>query len=180
MLNELLERMRSGEIRKVFVSTSDYQNEEDGKVYAAAQRMYENAGFIKELEHPNYYSPGETQLIYGLALIDIQTDVNIAPDDTCVYFNGLTEIEETDDVYVINWDAQKKKLFGKSSQFTQKDLDIGIKQAEEWHARSIFVSFPSNMPSVLGPLEAAGFFEEGRLKDYYQDGLDEIHFRFNF
>jgi hypothetical protein len=35
------------------------------------------------------------------------------------------------------------------------------------------------MPNVLPPLEAAGFFEEGRLKDYYEDGLDEVHFRFN-
>jgi hypothetical protein len=172
--------MRAGEVRKVFVSTSDYEDPDDGPIYAAAHRMYEAAGFTRELAHPDYYEPGETQIIYGLPLRDITTDRHIAPDNSAVFFNGLNEIAETEGIYVINWEVAKKRLLGpKPQQFTQQDLEIGIERAREWSARSLFISFPSNMPSVSAPLEAAGFFEEGRLTDYYEDGLDEVHFRFN-
>ena len=181
MLQDVIARMRAGGVRKVFVSTSDYEDPEEGPIYAAAHRMYEAAGFGRELTHPDYYEPGETQIIYGLALGDIQSDRQIAPDDSAVFFNGLNEIPETEGIYVINWEVAKKRLLSrqKPQQFTQQDLEIGIERAREWSARSIFIAFPSNMPSVLPPLEAAGFFEEGRLTDYYEDGLDEVHFRFN-
>ena len=67
MLQELLQRMRDGNIRKVFVSTSDYKDTAGADTYAAARQMYEKAGFILEVTHPHYYAPGESQLIYGLA-----------------------------------------------------------------------------------------------------------------
>jgi len=158
--------MKAGNIRKTFVSTSDYVDEQDGAIYAAAQKMYETAGFVREVEHPNYYAVGENQIIYGLALQALQTGRQVADDPTYVFFNGLNEIEETDGVYVINWEVKRKRLLGRAEQFTADDLAIGIEQAEKWHARSLFISFPSNMISVLQPLETAGFFEEGRLKDY--------------
>ncbi|MCG6971208.1 MAG: GNAT family N-acetyltransferase [Gammaproteobacteria bacterium] len=181
MLQDMVDKMRAGDIRKVFVSTSDYEDPEEGPLYAAAHRMYEAAGFRPELTHPDYYEPGEAQIIYGLPLADIPSERQIAPDDSAAFFNGLNEIPETEGIYVINWEVAKKRLLSrqKPQQFTQQDLEIGIERAREWSARSIFIAFPSNMPNVLPPLEAAGFFEEGRLKDYYEDGLDEVHFRFN-
>jgi ribosomal protein S18 acetylase RimI-like enzyme len=181
MLQDMIERMRAGNVRKVFVSTSDYEDPGQGPIYAAAHRMYEAAGFRRELTHPDYYEPDEAQIVYGLALGEIQTDRQIAPDDSAVFFNGLNEIPETEGIYVINWEVAKKRLLSrhKPEQFTKQDLEIGIERAREWSARSIFIAFPSNMPGVLAPLEAAGFFEEGRLTNYYEDGLDEVHFRFN-
>lgn len=179
MLNSLLQQLRELRYRKIFVSTSDYVDPEDGEIYAAANQLYQNVGFTLELTHPNYYEPGESQLIYGLPLSDINGQRQVAPDESCVFFNGLYEIPETDDTYVINWDVKAKRLFGRNTQFTAQDLQIGLDQAREWGARAVFISFPSNMPSVLPPLEHTGFFEEGRLHDYYEDGVDEVHYRYN-
>jgi hypothetical protein len=114
-----------------------------------------------------------------LTLRDNPERVEAPVEDVAVFFNGLYEIPETQDVYVINWDVQKKKLFGRNMQFTREDLEIGLQRAREWKARSVFISFPSSMRSVLPPLQDAGFFEAGRLTDYYDDGVDEVHFRFN-
>jgi len=179
MLALLLDHLRELETRKVYVSVSDYVDEEDGAIYAAALQMYNNTGFVEELVHPDYYSVGESEMIYGLRLADAPFRPEVAADRSDVYFNGLLEIEETDGAYVINWEVKKRGLFGGSKQFTKEDLEIGIKQAEEWQARCIFISFPSNMASVLQPLGDVGFFEEGRLNDYYEDGVDEVHFRYN-
>lgn len=179
MLTRLFEVLREAGIRKVFTSTSDYVDEEDGDIYAAARRMYEDLGFREELRHADYYEPGETQLIYGLRLNGERADVQIAEDDTCVFFNRLHEIAEADDIYAIGWQVVKPRLFQRPNQFTPQDLAPGIEQARNWEARALFISFPSNMVSVQEPLQAAGFIEAGRLSDFYEDGLDEIHFRLN-
>jgi ribosomal protein S18 acetylase RimI-like enzyme len=179
MLNAMLQRMREENYRKIFVSTSDYVDPNEGPIYAAANQLYQNVGFRQEVVHPDYFDVGESQIVYGLTL---QSNMSIIPphaDNSCLLFNGLFEIPETDDVYVINWDVQQKKLFGRNQQFTAQDLQLGLETAREWEARAVFISFPSNMPSVLPPLQAAGFVEEGRLKDYYEDGIDELRFRFN-
>lgn len=179
MLNDMLQRMREENYRKIFVTTSDYVDPKEGPIYAVANQLYQNVGFRQEVVHPDYFDVGESEIIYGLAL---QSNNNIIPpaaDNSCLMFNGLFEIPETDDAYVINWGVQPKKLFGRQQQFTAQDLQLGLETAREWKARAVFISFPSNMPSVLPPLQAAGFVEEGRLKDYYEDGIDELRFRFN-
>ena len=179
MLQLLLEHLRKIETRKVYVSVSDYVDEEDGPIYAAALQLYKNAGFVEELVHPDYYAVGESEIVCGLRLNDASFEPQVSPDTSNVFFNGLLGIEETDGAYVINWEVKKRGLFGGSKQFTKEDLEIGINQAREWQARSIFISFPSNLPSVIPPLSEAGFIEEGRLTDYYEDGIDEVHFRYN-
>ncbi len=181
MLERLFEHMRGRWVRKVFVSTSDYIDEQGRSIYAPATHLYEAAGFRLELTHPDYYAPGESHLVYGLALQDIDATRAIKEDETAVYFNGLNEIPETEGAYAINWIVRPAKLFGliKPRQFTAEDIEIGLAQAREWQGRSVFIAFPSNMPAVVAPLTQAGFVEAGRLRDYYEDGLDEIHFRFN-
>lgn len=179
MLELLLDHLRKIETRKVYVSISDYVDEDDGAIYAVARKLYKNAGFIEELVHPDYYAVGESEIICGLRLVDASFQPEITADPSNVFFNGLLEIDETEGAYVINWEVKKRGLLGGSKQFTKEDLEIGIEQAREWQARNIFISFPSNLPSVTQPLIDAGFFEEGRLDDYYEDGIDEVHFRYN-
>ncbi len=179
MLNAMLQRMREENYRKIFVSTSDYVDPEEGPIYAAANQLYQNVGFRQEVVHPDYFDVGESQIVYGMTLLSNTSIIPAAADNSSLMFNGLFEIPETDDAYVINWGVQQKKLFGRNQQFTTQDLEVGLETAREWKARAVFISFPSNMPSVLPPLQAAGFVEEGRLKDYYEDGIDEVRFRFN-
>lgn len=181
MLNELIDILKKSGARKLFVSSSDYVDPEDGAIYEAAHKLYKAVGFIEELCHPDYYQPLEAEIIYGLRLSESEPVSEIAADDSIVFFNGLNEIPETEGCCVINWDVAKKKKFTlhRQTQFTELDLQIGIDQAVKDGMRAIFISFPSNMPSVIEPLQVAGFFEEGRLKDYYEDGVDEVHYRIN-
>lgn len=180
ILESLIDHLKEIGVRKVFVTTSDYVDEEDGDIYAAARAAYEAVGFREEIRHPNYYAEGETQIIYGLPLKEVDSARQVEDDDSLVYFNGFYPITETEDAYYLQWDVKKKKLFGgKEKQFSVGDLEIAIKSGQEANARSIYVSFPSNIPSVVPPLNEAEFFEEGRLKNFYEDGVDEVHYRYN-
>ncbi len=180
ILDSLLEHLASNGVRKVFVSTSDYQDEEDGDVYAAARKMYEGVGFRQEVRHPNYYEEGETQLIYGLRLIEELDQKPVEEDTSIVSLEGIDEIDETEDAYFIDWKPKRMALFGNKKQFDRREVDEVIAHARDCGARVLFVSFPSNMKTVVQPLTMAGFFEEGRLRDYYRDGVDEVHYRMNF
>ncbi len=179
IVNSLLDHLKSNDARKIFVSTSDYRDEESGKdLYAAAKALYDSIGFKEEVRHRHYYEPDETQFIYGLRLADSVPEP-IAADQTSVEIEGVYEIDETDDAYYIEWKPKSFSLFGAKTQVSKEDFDEVIDYAREEEARAVFASFPSNMDSVLQPLIMAGFFEEGRLRDYYKDGVDEIHFRYN-
>ncbi len=178
VLESLIEHLKEINVRKIFVSTSDYREEDGAAAYEAAQKMYETVGFKEELRHPDYYAPGETQIVYGLAINSPVLKPAILHEEVFIEFTGMHEIEETEDTYHIQWQAQARKLFGKNTQFTLDDLELAKSTGAEWEARSLLISFPSNIPSVVEPLFKAGFSEAGRLKDYYEEGLDEVHYRF--
>ena len=178
VLESLIEHLKEINVRKIFVSTSDYREDDGPSAYEAAHKMYEAVGFREELRHPDYYAPGETQIVYGLAINSPMLKPVIAEEEVFIEFTGLHEIEETDDTYYIQWQTQARKLFGKNTQFTAEDLELAKSTGTEWEARSLLISFPSNIPSIVEPLFKAGFSEAGRLKDYYEDGLDEVHYRF--
>ncbi len=180
ILDSLLEHLASNGVRKVFVSTSDYRDDEDGDIYAAARKMYESVGFRQEVRHPDYYDEGETQFIYGLRLNKERNDEVVEEDTSIVSLEGIDEIDETDDAYFVDWKPKRMALFGGKRQFGREEVEEVVAHARECGARVLFVSFPSNMKSVVQPLTMAGFFEEGRLRDYYRDGVDEVHYRINF
>ncbi|MEO1308584.1 MAG: rhomboid family intramembrane serine protease [Pseudomonadota bacterium] len=50
----------------IFIATSDYA-ENGVPIYANAFRLYEEFGANIELKIPDYHSPGETKIVYGLA-----------------------------------------------------------------------------------------------------------------
>jgi len=181
MLNDLLDKLRNANGHKIFVKISSYEDPKDGRIYERALKMYQSRGFQTEVVSEDFYDDDEDQLILGLGL---QADGGDAPDDALkvqeekpvIRFNGLHEIADTDGAYTFSWIVQDSiKLCGKRS-FSTADLLLGLQSVKEAGGRRVFLTFPSNLPLIHKPLQAAGFKYVGRLTDYYERGVHEFHF----
>ena len=175
MLGDVLDRLRDKDARKIFVKVSDF--EVDGEnIYATALKMYQSFGFKIEVVGEDFYDDGESQTILGLELKPQSEDLAVADEKPVIRFNGLFEIAETEGAFTFAWTIEKSAgFFGKRS-FTPEDLEVGIRSVKEQGGRKIFLTFPSNLVLIHRPLQAVGFKYVGQLKDYYEEGLHELHF----
>jgi GNAT superfamily N-acetyltransferase len=175
MLEELFEILRQQDCRKLFVQLSDYNDPEDGEIYADALNFYKAMGFSEELVHHDYYEEGESQLIYSNVFQRPESSsTNPSSDTRSVVLHGVFEIDETEGTYAIDWDFSEKS---KASELGMPDL---IEDAKNQRARSLLVSFPSNVPSTASHLKDLGFNQSGMLSDYFDEAVHEIHFRYYF
>ena len=175
MLANVLDRLRDLGARKVFVKVSDYE-EAGVNIYAAALSMYKSFGFEVELVGEDFYDDGESQTILGLEFIAQAEELAVADEKPIIRFNGLFEIAETDGAFTFAWTVEKSAgLFGQRS-FSPEDLEVGINSVKEQGGRKIFLTFPSNLVLIHRPLQAVGFKYVGQLRDYYEEGLHELHF----
>lgn len=172
MLEKLFELLNQKNARKVFVSTSDYADPEKGMIYQRAIELYKAMGFREEVVHPDYYNPGESQLVFGLALRPPAPPEKRPNDKRGIKLIELFEVDETEDVYAVDW------RFSGWLCFTVKQMQRLLQEAEKRNARSVFISFPSNVRRVFTPLEASGFQPCGILENYFEDGLHEYQFRY--
>lgn len=182
MLTLTLDGLQARGCRKVFVKVSDYMDPEDGAVYLPALKAYESMGFKTELYSPDYYDAGENLTILGRVLAPEELAgirPEIREEKPVIAFRSVFEIGDTDGAYTFEWYAESKLTgIGKTS-FTERDLQLGLETAAGEGARKVFLTFPSNLPAIHRPLEAAGFTKVGQLADYYENGLDELHFVHN-
>lgn len=175
MLEELLGLLTERGVRKLFVNTSDLADPQRGSVYQDAIKMYEALGFRLELKYDDYYAPGESRLTYGRRVGPLYgLRPQVQPNSAGMELTGIEEIPETDDAYFVQWQYTQD-----GSMFTLEDLRRLARNAKDWKARCLFMGLPSDMPQVEEALQAGGFFSCGRLIDFYEDGLDEAHYRFN-
>jgi len=172
MISELLSIVKEKGGRKIFIKVSDYVDEEDGAIYAAALHLYQALGFKIELTHKDYYTEGEAQHIMGLRLKDSNPDSTIGQEECPVQFNSVFEIDETDDAYSFGWHDEGANMFN------QDDVNIGLDQVRKDDGRAVFLSFPSNFIGVSETLLACGFLNAGVLDDYYEDGIHEQHYTY--
>jgi len=175
MLNDLIGFVKAQGGRKLFVKVSDYSDEDDGAIYAAALHLYQALGFKVEITHKDFYDEGEAQIILGLRLKDKHgSNENNQPEHCPVQFSSVFEIAETDDAYSFGWHDEGEELF------TQDDVSIGLDQVRKDEGRVVFLSFPSNFVGVSDTLLASGFANAGILDDYYEDDIHEQHFAYRF
>jgi GNAT superfamily N-acetyltransferase len=175
MLEELFEILRQKDCRKLFVQVSTYNDPEDGAIYADALNFYKAMGFTEELVHHDYYESDESQLIYSYVFKSpVPSSSTPIIDKRSVVLNGVFEIDETEGMYAIDWDFSKKN---KASTVEMPDL---IEEAKKRRARSLLISFPSNVPNTASHLKDLGFSQSGILSDYFDEGVHEIHFRYDF
>ena len=173
MLNELIQHLKDKDARMLFVKVSDYVDEEDGAIYAAALHLYKSLGFVEQIVHKDYYDEGESQTILALRLKDAPASgVSVEVENCPVKFNALFEIAETEGAYSFGWDDEGDAVF------TEEDVEVGISQAKKDKARAVFLSFPQNYSKVNQTLLASGFKHSGTLKDYFEDGIHEEHFTY--
>jgi len=181
MLKELISTLQQEENQKLFVKVSDYKDPEHGDIYYPAMQMYLSLGFQEEVINNDFYDDGENQHILGLNLIpkaedSVEEEYHVEEEKPIIRFNGLHEIAETDGAYTFSWEVlETKKLFGKRN-FSVEDLIIGLRSAKDDDGRKVFLTFPSNLPLIHKPLQTAGFKYSGRLTDYYEPGVHEMHF----
>ena len=181
MLADILTKLRDAKARKLFVKISSYEDPEEGKIYERALKMYQSSGFQTEVVSESFYDDGEDQLILGLNLRvesagAVDDEVKVEDEKPVIRFNGLHEIADTDGAYPFAWEVRDSiKLFGKRS-FSTEDLLLGLRSVKESGGRRVFLTFPSNLPLIHKPLQAAGFNYVGQLADYYERGVHEFHF----
>ena len=183
LIAHVVETLREAGCRKAFVKVSDYEDPEEGAIYAAATKVYGRLGFVEELTAPDFYDDGESLSILGCAFDedDAGEVPRIADEKADIEFVGFHEIADSDGAYTFEWAAPKRSLLGrrvgrKGGGFDREDLVLGLESVRKAGGRRVFLTFPSNLPSIHEPLRAAGFEELGRLEHYYEPGLHELHF----
>ncbi len=177
MLSELINHLKEQNGRMLFVKVSDYVDDEDGAIYAAALHLYQSLGFKIEITHPSYYDKGEAQITLQLRLSDTPamiSDEFIEKEQIPVQFNAIYEIDETDDAYTFGWHDEGAQLFNKD------DIKVGLDDVRSKRGRVVFLSFPSNFIGVSDTLVSAGFTQSGSLPDYYEDGIHDQHYTYTF
>ncbi len=174
MIEELFEILKKEKARKIFVSTSDYIDPEEGSIYKTAVSLYRTMGFKEEIIHRDFYEPGESELIFGNYLQPRYPQKRHKPEKRGVVLDDLYKIDETDDLYAIEWEFIGKKVF------SENDINMLLDKAKGMNARSVLMAFPSNVHKVNDPLRTCGFQPLGMLEDFYQDDLHKIHFRYDF
>jgi ribosomal protein S18 acetylase RimI-like enzyme len=172
MLTALLDILKQQDARILFVKVSDYQDEEDGDVYAAARHMYQSLGFSKALQLDDFYDEGENQIIYTLRVDGKSGGGEVEIDYSAIEFNQVFEIAETDDSYSFGWDTRG------GDTISAEDIQLGVDSVRKKEGRKIFLTFPSNIAEIHDKLIDYGFVHIGSLSDYYEDGLDEHHYAF--
>jgi GNAT superfamily N-acetyltransferase len=168
MVNRLLDIIDGENVRKLFIASSDY--EEDGEpVYAAAHAFYQSMGAEKELQLDDYHDQGEAMIFFGLVnkRFDLQPREQIPA--TGVRFSGINPAAESADGYELEWES--------SPAMQEVDgLEDCLAQAREKRARFLMVALPEDISDLASAtLDAAGFRLRGKLQDYYDKGVDQVY-----
>ena len=176
LFKTVLDHARETGAEKLFIKVSNYIDENGVNIYERASRMYQSFGFECELISKDFYDQGEDQLIYSKYLVaQTDTDEVVENEKPVIRFHEIYEIAGTEGAYTFAWHVAKKSLFNKRS-FTVMDLNTGLDAVRQHGGRIVFLTFLSNLPLIHEPLSQAGFKLVGKLKDYFEPGVDELHF----
>lgn len=165
MMNDLLGILKDYGVRKVFIATSDY--EEDGeRIYAAAHKMYEEFGATVELTIPDYHTVGEAKIIYGLDNPEYEAGPAPEPSENeGIAIGGSSKEPETDNVRGLTWSEVPVGVAG---------LDHAVEKARNKGARMLVLAIPSDLSDAnSAALETHGFVTCGKLANYYNLGLHQ-------
>ena len=173
MLNWMIEIMKEQDARKAFVHASDYMDPTEGDIYRDARETYVQVGFTQEVRQPDYYAQGESMLVYGLRLSPREV-VNVILNLDDIKLTDVDEIPETNDAYWLAWELVSQGQGTKPQDF-QRIFD----EVRGWGGRTIYMAFPSDVANASTLVTAARFKTSGRLIDYYEDGIDEVHYRYD-
>ena len=165
------EFLKGQDARKVFVNTSDYIDSEDGDIYRDAREAYRASGFQQELKHLHYFNPNESMITYGMRLQPPDPTPHEANDGK-VRLTDIDEIDECNGAYWLAWELDKEGSDVSGFQMI-------VEQVREWEGRVIFMGFPSDVSNAEEFMTRARFRRDGTMRDYFEDGVDMVHYRFD-
>ncbi|MEL6520507.1 MAG: hypothetical protein AAFQ66_06060, partial [Pseudomonadota bacterium] len=166
MMNDLLGKLNEMGVRKIFIATSDYA-ENGVPIYANAFRLYEEFGANIELKIPDYHSPGETKIIYGLANPEYPDTAPAYRDPPQgVRFTGTDLAPEATGTFGITWAEAPDGVSGLSEA-------TAAARAKGGHLAVL--ALPSDLSDLAqDQLLADGYAEQGQLTDFYAKGLHQV------
>ncbi|MCH9808776.1 MAG: GNAT family N-acetyltransferase [Alphaproteobacteria bacterium] len=173
LVDGLVHHLQQNGARKMFISTGDYV--EDGRdIYAEAKAFYRRLGAVEELSVADYYEPGEARHVYGLDLVPPDQYAKVDPVGDLV-FDGLFGAPECDDGAALTWHEYQEGSEDDDQDGAEVLAGL-IDEARREGARFIVAAIPSDLAEGASKgLVQAGFQNAGTLKDYYQPGVDQVH-----
>ncbi|MEP3345751.1 MAG: rhomboid family intramembrane serine protease [Litoreibacter sp.] len=159
MLNDMLGMLSKHGVRKIFIETSDY--EEDGKkIYANAHRLYEEFGAKVELTIPDYHAVGEAKIIFGLDNPEApKSEEEPATERDGLALAAVETAAETEDVAGLQWEEIPTGL---------ANVDATLATAWERGNRMAVLAIPQDLSAANADgLTNHGLAKIGSLQDYY-------------
>jgi hypothetical protein len=99
-------------------------------------------------------------------------DVPHAPNTQQIRLTDVDEIPECEGAYWLAWELDDEGTEPSS-------FNLIVDQVRDWGGRVIFMAFPSDVVNAPDFMTRMRFRKDGSLFDYYEDGVDELHFRFD-
>ena len=184
MMLELRNILEAQGIKRLFIATSDYEDEDTGEdIYLPARNFYEHKlNAERELRVDDYYAPGESKYIYSLPVSSVD-DVTPAelPENHKARFVGLDEADESDTSYVTLWEEMAPGEDEPKSKLPTKSFEEMIDEVRSYGGKAMFVTLPNYISiNHAAELEASGFKKLGTLNDYFAPGMDEVYWGLYF
>lgn len=186
MMLELRNLLEAAGIKRLFIATSDYEDEETGEdIYLAARTFYEDKlNAERELRVDDYYAPGESKYIYSLPVSSDNIEGEApspALEAHTARFVGLDEADESDTSYVTLWEEMTPEDTEPKSKLPTKTFNEMIEEVKSYGGKAIFVTLPDYISrNHETELNAAGFKTVGTLTDYFAPGIDEVYWGLYF
>ena len=180
MMLELRDVLERAGVRRLFISTSDYIDEQTGEdIYLPARNFYEHKLNAKrELYIENFYAPNESKYIYSLPTGSDATSSQAPsiPTENTVRFVGLEDAPESETSYTVLWEEMTPGNMDPKNNRETKTFSQMIAELESYRGKALFLSLPNYLSDNHShELRDAGFRELGVLDEYYGIGISEVH-----
>ncbi len=172
LLENVIDQIRNEDGRIVFVNTSDYYDPEDGDIYRDAREAYRAVGFTEELRHADYYDKNEMLISYSMRIQPLGSPAAHPQNQQMIRLTDVDEIPECEGAYWLAWELDEVGT-------DPSNFNMIAEQVKEWNGRVIFMAFPSDLENVAEFMTRCRFRKDGLLADYFEDGIDELHYRFD-
>lgn len=174
ILDYVINQCKKEGCRKLWVSTSDYQDDDGMDIYLPAKETYKNIGFSHSLTLKNYFDQGESKHIYHMHVNPFTKGSKVSFSNNIFGLNGVHEIAETTDAYTFDFFLDETGV-----GLDVETLKHAIIDARSNGANRMYVGLPSDALGAIRMLESAGFEQAGCLEDYFDAGVSEINFIIN-
>ena len=175
MLVMLAQLASEFEVRKLFVRLGTEDRPLTSSMPSGVDLgPYLDTGFVEEVRQEGFYTPNEDMITLGLHLMGGSGGgiASMAEGDArLARVQGIEEIEDTDGTFLLDW------TFDEAAGSGMEEVEHLIGEAIGRGARLVVASAASDCEFAMNLFEAAGFYEAGRMLDYYEDGVDDVQYR---